>query len=43
MMIGGELAATWPIEGSRPTVPSAPIFFTGSHFSPGFAFRAGYA
>ena len=41
--IAGELAAISPLLGSIPIVPSAPIFFTGSHFSPGFALRSGIA
>ena len=41
--IAGELAAICPAAGSSPTVPSAPIFFTGSHVSPGLALRIGAA
>ena len=41
--IGGELAAICPAAGSMPMVPSAPIFFTGSHVSPGRALRIGAA
>jgi hypothetical protein len=41
--IGGPLCAICPFTGSMPIVPSAPVFFTGSQVSPGFAFRAGAA